>query len=82
MVENSLKSSIGTCGKTRLLDELISIGEDIGHLSIINRDKIICVHEKPHCYNICNIGRDVDNKNRKSGSKSEAFTGIEAKGVN
>ena len=83
MVKISLKSSIGTYGKTRLLlDELISVGDNIEHLSIFHRDKLICIHEKSHCYKNCNKARDVDNENRKSSSKNEGFSGIEAKGVN
>jgi hypothetical protein len=83
MVKNSLKSSIGIYGKTRLLlDELISIGDNIGQLFISQRDKLICVHEKSHCHNNCNAARDVDGENRKSGLQSEAFAGSEMKGVN
>ena len=83
MVKISLKSSIGTYGKTRLLlDELISVGDNIEHLSISNRDKLICIHEKSHCYKNCNRAIGVDTKNIKNGSRSEGFTGIEPKGVN
>jgi hypothetical protein len=83
MVKNSLKSSIGTYGKTRLLlDELISIGDNTEHLSIFCRDKLICIHEKSRFYKNYSRTRSIDTESRKSGSKSEGFTGVEPKGVN
>jgi hypothetical protein len=83
MVKISLKSSISTYGKTRLLlDELISIGDNVEHLSISHRDKLICIHEKSHCYKNCNTARGIDAENIQSGSKSEGFTGILPRGVN
>ena len=83
MVKNSLKSSIGTYGKTRLLlDELISVGDNIEHLSIFHRDKLICIHEKSRFYKNYGKTRSIDTENRKSGLKSEGFTGVEPKGVN
>jgi hypothetical protein len=82
MVKNSLKFSISNHGMTRLLlDALILIGGNIKRLSISHRGKLICIHEKSHFYKNCNTARDVDNENRKSGSKNEGFTGVEAKGV-
>jgi hypothetical protein len=83
MVKNSLESSTGTYGKTRLLlDELISVGDNIEHLSIFHRDKLICIHEKSRFYKNYGKTRSIDTENRKSGLKSEGFTGVEPKGVN
>jgi hypothetical protein len=74
MVKNSLKSSIGTYGKTRLLlDELISVGDNIEHLSISHRDKLICIHEKSHFYQNCNRARGIDTENIKKRLEERGF---------
>jgi hypothetical protein len=39
-----------------LLDELISISNNIEHMSISHDDMLIYVHEKARCCNICEKG--------------------------